>query len=327
MVIESERDFINFVKKFEYPHPYVKTSIGDDVCILDLDNVKLAITSDSYKENVHFDFNYLNFYEVGFRCMAGALSDLASCGAEPLTFLLDFFIPDRLIDNNFEYFLNEIYRGIIEIAKRFGANLGGGDIVIGGKEFSFSITCIGKLEGDYFLRKGANPGDLLCITGDLGRVYAAFEILSKNLRIDYLLMEKIVEKFKYPIPRIAEMVSLKEKIKITSAIDISDGLAKDALELSYNSEVKLVVHENKLPFLEELKKYTEMFNKNIVDYIINSGEEYEVLFTIDSSYKNFLPPWVKIIGEVEEGEGVFLKTIEGELVEIKGGYDHFKKLK
>ncbi len=317
---KSEEEFVEFIKKFQIPHPYIKEGIGDDSLILEIDKKLIAITTDSYKENVHFKRKYLTLKEIAFRCTAGALSDLAACGAKPITILISLFIPENFTKKETE----EFYTGINELLKFYGISVTGGDLVKKGETLSFTITCVGEIEDYPILRKGAKEGDILCITGNTGNTLAGLEILENNLEINEKIKKVLIEKFKFPKPKIAEMVSLKEKIKITSGIDISDGIAKDAKRLADSSGVKIIIEEEKLPFSKELLDYAMTFQKDPLYYLLNSGEEYEVLFTIPESEKEKLPEWVSIIGKIELGEGLYLKTKKGNIIEIKGGYDYFR---
>ncbi len=316
---KSEEEFVEFVKKFEIPHPYIKVGIGDDTLILEIDKKILALTSDSYSEDIHFRREYLSLKEIAYRCTAGALSDLAACGAKPVTLLLSLLIPENFTKKEIE----EFYSGIEEVTKFFGISPSGGDLIKVKEKFSFTITCLGEVEDYPILRKGAKENDLVCITGDTGRVLASLEILENNLNVNENIKNKLIQKFKFPKPKIAEIIELKEKIKINSGIDISDGIAKDTRRLAESSRVKIIIEEEKLPISQELLEYTMTFRKNITDYLLNSGEEYEILFTISESEIKKLPQWVKIIGKVQRGEGVFLKDKKGNLKEIKGGYDFF----
>ncbi len=319
-LFKSEDEFVNFIKKFEFPHPFVQTGTGDDACIINFQGQKIAITTDSYRENVHFRMQYLNFFEIGYRCTAGALSDLAACGAQPVILLVSLLLPDGFKKK----FIEEFYNGINEVSKKFGAPITGGDLIKGGKDFCFTITCVGKIKGEPLLRKGAKKGELLCITGDIGRVYAAIEILENKIEVSPDIKDKIIQKFKFPLPRIAEILDLIQRIKITSAIDISDGLAKDAWEISRKSGVKIIIEEGKLPVVKELIEYALTLQKDPMFYILNSGEEYEILFTVPAHQEKRLPSWVKVIGKIEEGQGVYLKRKSGEIAKIEGGFDYFR---
>lgn len=316
---KSEEEFVEFVKKFEIPHPYIREGIGDDTLILEINKKILALTSDSYSEDVHFRREYLSLKEIAYRCVAGALSDLAACGAKPITLLLSLLIPENFTKKE----IAEFYSGITEVTKFFGISPSGGDLIKVKNKFSFTITSMGEIDDYPILRKGAKERDLVCTTGDTGKVLASLEILEKNLNVNEEIKNKLLQKFKFPKPKIAEIIELKEKIKINSGIDISDGIAKDARRLAESSIVKIIIEEEKLPFSKELLEYTITFQKSITDYLLNSGEEYEILFTISESEKNKLPEWVKIIGEVQKGEGLFLKDKNGNLKEIRGGYDFF----
>ncbi|MEN3044931.1 MAG: thiamine-phosphate kinase [Candidatus Hydrothermales bacterium] len=317
---KSEEDFVDFIKKFQFPHPYLREGIGEDTAILELDTKLISVTTDSYSEEIHFRRNYLTLREIAYRTTAGALSDLAACGAKPITILISLLIPENFRKSEIE----EFYIGIIEVSNNFGISISGGDLIKIKGKFSFTITCIGEIIDYPILRKGAKENDLVCITGDTGRVLASLEILENNLEVDEKIKKKLIEKFKYPKPRIAEIIELKEKIKINSGIDISDGISKDAKRLAKASGVKIVLEEERLPIFPELFSFANLLKKDPLYYITNSGEEYEVLFTVPETELNKLPKWITVIGRVERGEGLFIKDKKGNIKELKGGYDFFE---
>ncbi|MEN3045632.1 MAG: thiamine-phosphate kinase [Candidatus Hydrothermales bacterium] len=320
---KSEEEFVEFIKRFQIPHPYVREGIGEDTAILEFNGKIISITTDSYSEDIHFRRSYLTLREIAYRTVAGALSDLAACGAKPITVLISLLIPENFSKNEIE----EFYSGISEVLNNFGISISGGDLIKIKGKFSFTITCIGEISDYPILRRGAKENDLVCITGDTGRVLASLEMLENNIKVEEKIRKKLIEKFKYPKPRIAEIIELKEKLRISSGIDISDGISKDANRLAKASGVKIILEEEKLPLLPELVSFAGLLNKEPIYYVTNSGEEYEVLFTVPESEASKLPEWVAIIGRAEKGEGLFIKDKEGNLRELKGGYDFFETSK
>jgi thiamine-monophosphate kinase len=290
---------------------------GDDtLAILGYDDRAYLVTVDTSLENVHFTEEILTFEEIGYRAVAGALSDIAAMGGEPVTILIDLEIPAPQTEK-----IESIYRGISALQTKFHFSIGGGNIVHGNR-WRITTTVIGIVERNYILRRnGFRPGDKVYITGDIGRVYYFFEEL-KNPDRNPETFSKLREKVAYPTPRIKEIRKIKSEYLLGGAIDISDGLGIDLKRVAEASGVDIIIELDKIPYVEELNYY-----KNHKDFYLNlvsSGEEYEVCFSCKNEIES---PGVTKIGEVKEGSGKVYGKLNGQFFEISGlGYDHIKKL-
>ncbi|WP_281950780.1 thiamine-phosphate kinase [Nitrosophilus kaiyonis] len=219
--------------------------VGDDAAFLD----KYIYSVDAFNENIHFKKEWLSYYEIGQKAMIVNISDAIAMNAKPLYALLSIALPKDIKP----YQMEELAKGIKDIANRYKIEIIGGD-TISGKKIDISITIISKTKKPIF-RKPIKDGYLLAYTGELGRV-------KKDL--DKLLRGKKVgknSKFKKPILRDKFMQKASRYIK--ASMDISDGLFDDLGKLS-----KL----NRIGF--------KFFNK--IDKRVGcSGEEYELLFAFD----------------------------------------------
>jgi thiamine-monophosphate kinase len=314
----SEDELLNILSRFWKNSHHSNTIVpnGDDALALYLEGGKaILLTVDTSLENVHFTQELLSFNEIGYRAVAGALSDIAAMGGSPLTILIDLEIPFPVSSK-----IEEIYSGIEELSKNYKFSIGGGNIVKGDR-WRITTTVAGTVEKDYILtRSSFKPGDYLYLTGDVGRVYFFFEILNKRQKYSQLF-NFLRDKFARPIPRIEEISRLKKNYKINGAIDISDGLGIDLTRVAKASNVKIVLNLEDLPVKNELKTLcnnTEEFYKKIC----SSGEEYEVCF---SSKEEIVDLSVTKIGYVEKGDPDVIGVIGNKEITLTNlGYDHLK---
>ncbi len=301
------------------PHPRVIKGVGDDCCVIKQNPSKnLVISVDTSVENVHFSFDLLTPQEVGYRGLAAALSDIAAMGGEPLAFMVNLQTPRDYLER-----LKDIYRGYIPLVKEYCLSLAGGNISRG-KELAITYIVLGEVSRKgAWLRSGARPGDVLFLSGDLGRVKAFFASQKLNPRGDEGWYMACREKFAHPTPRIKEVQRLRsEGVEVTSAIDVSDGLSTDAFRLATSSGVNLRVDLSRLPIHDCVKRVSEMLGKDPVDIALSSGEEYELLFTVPQRYASRVEGLgFRRIGRVVEGpEAVW----DEEGREIRpAGWQHF----
>jgi len=237
----------------------------------------LVVTQDALVEGVHFRFDLISWRELGFRAAAVNLSDLAASGADPEALVVTLALPPETeLDD-----VLELYEGLNEP----GVPIVGGDMTRSGLTM-LSVTALGR-SGRVPGRTGAEPGDILVITGPLGAAGAAF----RNDRLTR------------PPLRIAEG---KELGAVAHAmLDVSDGLAVDAAHIAERSGVRCVIDLEHVPLAE---------GAELDD--LGFGEDYELLAAVAD------PGRFTAIGRCEVGSGVEIR-LGGEPVPLKG-WDHFR---
>ncbi len=292
---KTEESIIDFISKSFKRFKNIEMGIGDDCAVFE----NYAITKDIYVEGTHFTLN-LEPEIIGWRTFAGAISDIAAIGGKPIFFLFGLGLP-----NNFnEKFFKSLLKGIIKLSNMFQVQIIGGDTVKSEK-LVLCYTVIGKIKKPIY-RNGAKKGDFVYITGDLGGSRLGYE---KNV---------LNKKFMYPLPKINEVKNILKKYKINSMIDISDGLVIDATRISMESKVRINILSEKIPLNKIAFHYCLEKNIEPIEFCINSGEEYEILFTSDEEIKI---KGISKIGFVSEGRGVY---IDGKRVRHKG-FEHFNE--
>lgn len=299
-------------------------SVGDDAAVIDQFGRQTVITTDMLIEGIHFDLMYTPLKHLGYKAIAVNLSDLFAMFATPTHITVSIAISNRF---SLEA-LDELYEGIYAACDKFNVDLIGGDTCSSQKGLVISITAIGEVAPDkYVTRSGAQKGDLLCVSGDLGAAYIGLQLLEREKRI-YLespgvqpdLQNKAytVGRILKPEPR-ADIINWLQKNEImpTSMIDVSDGLSSEILHLCKNSDKGCVLYEEKIPIHDETKETALEFNLDPTTCALSGGEDYELLFTVkqEDYEKITLSEQISVIGYMTEAsEGANLLT--------KGGNKH-----
>jgi thiamine-monophosphate kinase len=304
--------------------------IGDDAAVIRPKTGScLVLTTDALVEGVHFDLRYTPFDALGWKALAVNLSDVAAVGGVPAYALISLALPDKWTVENVESF----YRGLKHCGKVYNTKIAGGDTTQSGSKGFISISVIGYVNENLIKRRsGAKEGDLICVTGTLGGARAGFEALREGQ--DKNLFKKSIRRFLKPAPRILEAGKLIRELPVSSMIDISDGLASDARHLCEQSGLGCILWEEALPLHPDLKVWEEKMGTSPTRFALTSGEEYELLFTVNqdrfdswinhSQGEKRVP--VTAIGEiVHKKKGIRIKRGGKNVSFSEKGWDHFQK--
>jgi thiamine-monophosphate kinase len=235
--------------------------------------------------------------------------------------------------------LEELYSGIYLACEKYNVDVVGGDTTSSTSGLFIAITVIGEASpNDVVYRSGAQKGDLLYVSGDLGGAYMGLLILERekqefkanpNMQPDLAGNDYIIGRQLKPEARKDLIQSLKEmNIKPTSMIDISDGLASEILHLCKNSDLGCHIYEDKIPVDVVTANTAEEFKIDPTIAALSGGEDYELLFTISQSdYEKMNElKGVSVIGHMtDKSEGKYLISRSGTTIELKAqGWDGFK---
>lgn len=284
----------------------VLLGVGDDAAALDLppEHV-LLVSTDTLSETVHFPANTRGF-DVAYRAVGTAASDLAAMGAAPLGMLLSVSLPRADTD-----WLADFSAGLREVSALMQLPLVGGDTTQGA--LSITVTVLGSApKAGYLTRRGARPGDRLCVSGTLGDAAAGLSISSGETLGDGSAATFLVERFLRPSARLELGQRLRDLA--TAAIDISDGLLADAAHLASCSGVAIEIDAGALPLSEAIQRVADPAQQ--LDWALSGGDDYELLFTLPPD--SALPIECTQIGRVLEGHGVSC-----DVRPQRAGYEHF----
>lgn len=310
--------------------------VGDDCAVLDYNGPEvLLISTDSLVEGVHFDTVYAPLQLVGFKAISTAVSDVYAMNGRPVACTVALQVSARYSVE----LMDELYVGVRKACDLYGVSLVGGDTTSSRHDLVITVTILGlALREEVVYRSGATPGDVLCVTGDLGSAYAGLQILQREREV-LLANPEVVpdfEGYRYVVGRQlqpqAQKLVVQQFIDLgvqpTAMIDLSDGLAGDLQHLAKASGVNFHVFQDKLPIAEETDKVSELMKIPRTTYALYGGEDYELLFTV--SQANYLKiegkSWCIPIGHaVDFGSGNKLVLPTGDVLPIEPmSYDHFK---
>jgi thiamine-monophosphate kinase len=187
--------------------------------------------------------------------------------------------------------LEKLYSGISLACKNFKVDLVGGDTCSSVQGLSISITALGQVSKEKITyRSGANPNDILMVSGNLGAAYMGLQVLEREKAVFQVnpKSQPDLSKYSYCVERQLKPEGRKDVIEIldglgiipTSMIDISDGLSSEILHLSKASKLGCTIYEDKIPIDQEVINTAEEFRFNSITAALNGGEDYEILFTI-----------------------------------------------
>ncbi len=278
-------------------------------------------------EGVHFrlDDGWATPEEVGHRALAGALSDIAAVGASPG----EAFLSLGLRPGFSEHEALALALGADALALGTGTAIAGGDVVAAPALF-VSIAVTGWLgEAERVLsREGAQPGDLVGVTGELGAAAAALAVMDGRAPLGPGV-EAGLERARRPLPRLAEGRALA-RAGASAAIDVSDGLGADAEALGRASGVSLVLQADLLPLAPGVAVVAERLGVSAAALAAGGGEDYELCFCAPSARRAEIEEalaagggaGVSWIGEARAGlPGARLLDGRGGVIRAEG-YEH-----
>jgi len=310
--------------------------VGDDAAVIDHYGKQTIVTTDLLIEGVHFDLAYTPLKHLGYKSVVVNLSDVYAMNATPTQITVSVGISNRF---SLEA-IDEFYEGVYAACNKYGVDLVGGDTASSQKGFIISVTAIGEVAPDMFVKRStAKNGDLLCVSGNLGSAYVGLLFLEREKKI---FMESpgvqpdlegesfVIGKLLKPEARKDIIDFFEEKeIMPTAMLDVSDGLSSEILHLCKDSSLGCVLYEEKIPIAEEMKKAAYKFEIDPTACALSGGEDYELLFTISQTDhdKLVLNEQISVIGYMTDAdEGAHILTKGGGKHKITAqGWNHMKQ--
>jgi thiamine-monophosphate kinase len=231
---------------------------------------KLVVTTDVLVEGLDFTAALSEPEDWGWKAVAANLSDLAAMGAEARWLVLALTVPGPTPVGTLE----RVYAGVGEACRAYGVALVGGD-VSAGPALSLAVTALGEAERPV-LRSGARPGDRLCVTGPLGAAAAGLGLLQGGDRAAGELLGRfpgLAAAHRRPTPALAMGLALARS-GASAMIDVSDGLAGDALHLAEASGVGLEVHDAAVPLAPGVAEAAALLGLDPLELALGGGEDF-----------------------------------------------------
>lgn len=309
----------------------VALGMGDDAAVT-VPGGATATSVDAIVDGVHFHRAEAEPAAIGHKALATALSDLAAMGAEPGEAYVVLGVPPDLDEEESLRLLD----GILALAEATGTTLAGGDVTRA-PALALAVTVVGHAARPEHLvgRGGAQPGDLLVLTGELGGAAAGRLLLDRPELAEALApetAERLRRRQLEPTPRLRAGRALAAA-GATAMIDLSDGLGGDAGHLATESGVAIHIDAAALPLAPGLAEVAAAAGLNPLQLAVSGGEDYELLATvpperagttlaaaIGEAAETTLAP----VGEVRAGEGVEIRLPAGGTLEPRG-FDQLRR--
>jgi len=264
----------------------------------------------------------MELVDAARKSIVSCVSDFAAKGVRPIFGIISLTIPKKLSRSNIE----NLAKGFQRAAREFELKILGGD-TNEGKELVINFSLFGISE-KIVNRKGAKANHVIITSGPFGYSAAGLSILLKNKKSS----RKFGTKAKNAVfkPNCRLMFGLKNKNYFSSSMDSSDGLSTTLNEMSNQSKKKFVI--TRMPSENDVFDFASSNRLNANDLILNGGEEYEIVATVNASNLPKIKKYAKKhkmklyeIGYVTKGKGVFHKK-NGKLIKINDeGWQHLQK--
>lgn len=314
----------HLTKNIELQNASSLLGVGDDAAVIDHFGKQTVVTTDLLLEGIHFDLMYTPLKHLGYKAVVVNLSDVYAMNAIPTQITMSIGLSNRI---SLEA-LNEFYDGVYAACNTYGVDVVGGDTTSSQKGFIISVTAIGEVTPDTFVKRStAQKGDLLCVSGDLGGAYIGLLLLEREKKIflENPEVQPDLEDETYVVGRVLKPEARKDiihffaenKIMPTAMMDISDGLSSEILHICKDSNLGCVLYEEKIPISEETRKAAFKFQLDPTACALSGGEDYELLFTISQNDYEKIAAYsdISIVGYMTEAE-------EGAHIITKGGSRH-----
>lgn len=298
----------------------IALGVGDDCALIaPSPGTQLAVSTDMLVEGRHF-FPDADPFQLGHKCLAVNLSDLAAMGARPLGFTLALALPDSRAE-----WLAPFSQGLLALADLHGCALIGGDTTKGPR--NICITVFGEVAPGQALRRDrAQAGDDIWISGTLGEARLALAGYRNELALDAAALQAAGQRMHAPTPRVALGLALCGLAH--AAIDISDGLVGDLGHVLKRSQVGATLDADALPIGPMLSLQPQDLRRR---FALAGGDDYELCFTAPPSRRaevldaaRAAGTAVTRVGRIDAAPG--LRLVDGNGVPLRlqlSSFDHF----
>lgn len=313
----------------------VVAGISDDAAVYRIDDHRAHIaTTDVLIEGVHFDRLFMPMEYLGTKSIAVNVSDVVAMNGEPRFATVALGLPETVSIEQVE----GLYRGMRKACDLYGMTIVGGD-TSAAHQIMISVTVIGEAEQkDVVFRHGAAPGDVLCVTGDLGGAYAGLKVLLEQRKAmeeqagdftpdlapyHYVIQRQLVPRARLDVVRDWS----RRGVRPHALIDLSDGLGSDIHHICRQSGCGAELHVAAVPVAVETRKVADEFEQDVDTFALFGGEDYELLFAASKEDTEKMDDQsFRVIGRFTAEQDVVVHTPDGQTFPLgQGGHDHFRR--
>ncbi len=306
----------------------VEHGIGDDAAVLKCDETRYGlVSSETFVEGVEFDLTFMPFHQVGAKVVSAAVSDIYAMNGQPHAVLINLGVPNRITTD----MIDDLYKGIGMACSDYGCQLSGGDLTGSHNAFIISVTVYGDVARESIVyNSGAQTGDAVCVTGDLGSAVAGLKVLLREKRhweeSEDPVMQPDLTDWDYVVKRQLVPVAKKEMTEIfhqlgirpSAMIDVSQGLINDLRRIIGNSGKGAYIYQAALPIDLQTRNVANEMEEEVDKYALFGGEDFELLFTMPENQMKKLAEVSKdftVIGKITDDAGrLEMQSAEGDVI-------------
>ena len=328
----GEDDLVRLIRELVRRRaPGLLTGVGDDCAVIETrDGISLLATTDLLIEDVHFRRRWAEPADIGAKALAVNVSDIAAMGGTPRWALVGLGCPEGTGRDEIEAF----YEGALAVSDAQSVVIVGGDTSASPAGWVVSVTLLGDAVRP-ILRSTARPGDLIAVTGTLGRAAAGLAVLERKTAprgVEAALLDEVTTAHLRPCPRVAEGRWLAGAGGVTAMMDLSDGLATDLGRLIVESGAGARVDLERLPVADATRVVADAHDIDTLDGATGGGEDYELLVVCEgpaferlcAGLEDATGTTLTAIGEIVAGSGVRWLDGRGRSVAVAPGFEHFR---
>lgn len=296
----KENDFLQWLDQVTPKHPAVDIPIGDDMAAVTLPDSPALLKIDQCLDLVHVDSRTQSPFDIGRKAVNRCLSDCAAMACMPAAVLISVALPRQTSAD----FAQQLYLGCRAAADAFDCPIVGGDTGVWDQRLAITIAALGRKIGPIARRDGGKPGDVICVSGELGG-----SILGRHLTFT---------------PRIELARELARRVNIHAMMDLSDGLLADLPRLCRKSGTGAIIYAPHIPIHQDVLVLSAQTGKLPVQHALGDGEDYELLLTLaQEDVARVADLDITPIGMLTAEPGLFLADGSGQLQPWPaGGYEH-----
>lgn len=293
-------------------------SVGDDCALISIDRDSwVCISTDRVPANlISFKLGLISYRELGHYLAILNISDIAAAGGQPRGLLLNLaFPPDFELRH-----LQELILGAKEAGEAYGAPIVGGDLS-DSNEMNLVATSIGMVRREEALfRSGAKPGDRVFCSATIGISATAFahylyDGARSRLELNQEQETILTRHFRTPTAKVSLGRRLGKSGCCTSAMDVTDGIAQSFSEIAASSGVGIILDTASLPVDPVSKLVASYYDLDTINLVLDPAADFQLVGTVNSTHPGYdsVRSEIQIIGEVVAGEGIYLRSVSGEI--------------
>jgi len=301
----------------------VKHSYHDDAALIENSSKYTVISTDMLIQHSHFPKN-MTYYQMGEKIVTVNVSDILAMNAKATSILISMGLPSEMTREEYD----ELTDGILDKCSEYNITLIGGDINQN-TEIILNGTSIGKVNEEFKLQNDIDMDNLIAVTGQLGGPAAALDLIYGNDNTPEEEKKEILDTMYEPdLPMKQSEIFREYPSLITSITDITDGLAVELGHLhDKNKGLGFEIYFDKIPYNKNIEKVAKINNKELEDYLLHFGEEFELLVTLNKEeyykYEEKLEN-IHIIGKTNSSDKITLIKEDFEKIIPVKGYEHLK---